>query len=283
MAKTRANAQSSKPSTKFDAGLAANKVEKKSIKMVRGGKIPPIAAKLQSKNEKEKNANIKATEELLKLCRPISIILTRIIPEKTIQIPDVDRKFSFFIFFTHIFVFVKSKTFKKNLNLCSVTQALIIPVPAIRAPATRAKKEGIKANEQSKKAVQKSNRTSNMPTLQQFIEAAYKKELNIFHESRKQLSVGDAVIARMRGFLPWPGRIQSIGPNNNTIYCYFFGTHDSGPVGSKNIIPFHGARETIRLVALRSPKKYVKGVKEVEVEYGVPEEMSCLNELKSIN
>lgn len=105
----------------------------------------------------------------------------------------------------------------------------------------------------------------------------------MFHESGKQLSVGDAVIARMRGFHPWPGRIQSIMPKSKRINCYFFGTHNTGPVGSKNIMPFDGARETIRLVVLRSPKGYVKGVKEIEIEYGVPEELSCLNEFKSIN
>lgn len=104
----------------------------------------------------------------------------------------------------------------------------------------------------------------------------------MFHESGKQLSVGDAVVVRMRGFLPWPGRVQSIGPNNKTVNCYFFGTHNSGPVGSKNIMTFDGAKETIRLVALRSPKDYVKGVKEMEIERGVPEEMSCLNEFKSL-
>lgn len=105
----------------------------------------------------------------------------------------------------------------------------------------------------------------------------------MFHDSGKQLSVGDAVMARMRGFLPWPALVQSIGSNNKTVTCYFFGTCNSGPVGSKNIIPFGEAREIIRLVALRSPKRYIKGVKEIEIVHGVPPEMSCLNELNSLN
>lgn len=75
---------------------------------------------------------------------------------------------------THTFSFVRAKTYEKNFNLCSFTGALVVPIPAIpaptiHAPATRAKKEGNKANEQSKEAVQKSNRTSKMPTLQHFI------------------------------------------------------------------------------------------------------------------
>lgn len=110
MAKTRANAHSSKQSGLND-GLKANKFKKKSL--VRGIKNPFSAAKLQSKSEKEKNADLKATEELLKLCRPISINLTRISPEQTMLIPNVDRKFSFIVYCMHIFLFVKSKTFEK--------------------------------------------------------------------------------------------------------------------------------------------------------------------------
>lgn len=86
MAKTRANAQSSKPSAKFDANLKANKV-----------KNLFSAAKLHTKKEKDKNADLKATEELLKLCRPILINLTRISP-------DVDRKFSFYALYAHFFI-----------------------------------------------------------------------------------------------------------------------------------------------------------------------------------
>lgn len=192
----------------------------------------------------------------------------------------------------------------KNFNLCSVTWS---PVPVVRAPVTRAKKqiiiesepsnhtpaicvpitrckkEGVQTSERSNETVQKTPRTSNMPTLQHFIDAAYQKELKMFHESQKQLSVGDAVMARMRGYLPWPGRIQSIGSNNKTMSCYFYGTYNSGPVGSKNIMPFDFARETIRLVAIRSPNGYVKGVQEMEIEHGVPDAMSCLSEYNSIN
>lgn len=114
MAKTRANAQSSKSSAKFEANLKANKIKNKSIKMVRERKNLLSAAKLQSKKEKEKNADLKATEELLKLCRPISINLTRISPEQPIQISDVDRKKTLFMFCTHTFSFVRAKTYKKN-------------------------------------------------------------------------------------------------------------------------------------------------------------------------
>lgn len=189
-----------------------------------------------------------------------------------------------------------------NRIFCSVTQAPTIRAPAIRAPAKRAKMKGIEASEQSNytpttqtkekdieacvqsnKIVKESIRTSNMPTLQWFIDTAYQKELKKYHESGKELSVGDTVMARMRGFLPWPSRVHSIGPNKKTITCYFFGTHNSGTVGSKNIMPFDCAIETVRFVSLRAPSGYIKGVKEIEFERGVPEEMSCLNVFKFIN
>lgn len=149
-------------------------------------------------------------------------------------------------------------------------------------PTVRAKKSGIDASVCSNKTAKKSARTLNVPTLQHFIEAAYQKELKFFHESGKQLQIGDAVVARMKGYLPWPGRVESFTSNNKSINCYFFGTHNTGPVGSKNIMPFTSAIETIRLVCLRSPTGYIKGIQEIEIESGVPEEMSCINELKSI-
>lgn len=95
MAITRANAQNSKSSAKFDAKLKATGVKKNSFKVAPTRKNLLNAAKLQSKNEKGKNADLKMTEQLLKLCRPISIYLTQIKPEQTMKIPVVDSKFSF--------------------------------------------------------------------------------------------------------------------------------------------------------------------------------------------
>lgn len=121
-----------------------------------------------------------------------------------------------------------------------------------------------------------------MPTLQHFIDAAYQKELREFHESEIQLKIGDPVVARMKGYLPWPGRIENFSSNNKTINCFFYGTHNTGAVGSKSVMPFSFAVETVRLVCIRSPNQYIKGVKEIEVEHGVPEELSCLTDLKAI-
>lgn len=219
----------------------------------------------------------------------------------------------FFIFCTRYFCICENKDLKKYIIVWTVTRA---PVPAIRAlitraekeaiiesepsnhapaisaPATRAKKEVVAKCEHSNHSaairkpvtrVKMEGKSSNLPTLTHFIDTAYKNELKRFHESDEQLNVGDAVIARMRGFLPWPARVQSFAPNNKMINCYFYGTHNFGLIGKKNIMPFPCARETVRLVCLRSPNGYIKGVKEIEIEHDVPEGLSCLNELKSIN
>lgn len=148
----------------------------------------------------------------------------------------------------------------------------------IREPTVQEKKASVSTNTHEKK----STRKLKTPTLKDLVDAAFETELNVFHESKLSLEIGDAVLARMRGYMPWPGRVESFSSNNKIINCFFFGTNNAGPVGSKNIVPFSLAHETVRLVCSRPPNAYVKGVKEIESECGVPAELSCLKEFKSI-
>lgn len=128
----------------------------------------------------------------------------------------------------------------------------------------------------------RATRSYNMPTIQQFITASFENQLQIYHKSGIQPKVGDAVLARMRGYDPWPARIIGLKNKNKNVECYFYGAHNSGSVGSKNIIPFVDAFETVRLVCLRNPKNFVKGIQEIEIEFGVPTELSCLKEFDAI-
>lgn len=111
MAKTRASVQSTKSSAKLNIDFVG-KVDK-------GKKRPPktaknqfktentiSAAKLQSQIEKKKKADLEANEQLLKLCRPMSICLMRIKPHQTKETSVVKSKFIFYISYTHIVVFV---------------------------------------------------------------------------------------------------------------------------------------------------------------------------------
>lgn len=132
------------------------------------------------------------------------------------------------------------------------------------------------------KTDQKSTRSVKTPKLKDLIDAEFVKELQKFIESKQQLQIGDLVMARMKGYSPWPSRVENFSSNTKIVTCFFFGTHNYGPVGSKNIIPFILASETARLVCLCPPNAYIKAVKEIEYKSGVPDELSCLNTLKSI-
>lgn len=137
----------------------------------------------------------------------------------------------------------------------------------------------------SKKTIAKKSsvkRSYNMPTIQHYIDDAFKNELQKFIKNETQLKKGDAVLARMKGFDPWPARIVDFSNNQKIAKCFFFGTNNIGPVGTKNIILFANAFETVRLICLRNPNCFVKGVREIEIESGIPNEFSCLREYKAI-
>lgn len=64
--------------------------------------------------------------------------------------------------------------------------------------------------------------------------------------------------------------------------CYFYGTHNTGSVDICDVIPFQNAFEVIRLINMRNPCDFAKAVKEIEIEHGVPDELSALREAKAI-
>lgn len=175
-----------------------------------------------------------------------------------------------------------SKTNKSIVFTCSIENILVFFFffcLVIHAPTEHDETSSVEAK---KNTLQQSNRTLKVPTLKECIGKAFQQQLKVFHESGEQLVVGDAVLARMRGYLPWPGRIVNFTTNKKMVNCHFYGTNNSGLVGTKNIIPFPLGRETVRLVCLRPPSKFIKGVNELERTYNISEELSCLKELKSI-
>lgn len=90
---------------------------------------------------------------------------------------------------------------------------------------------------------------------------------------------GQVVLAKMAGYCPWPARIEGFTKNRLRIKCYFYGTMNRGTVDTNKTIPFQNAHEMVRLINIRSPKYFAKGVKELEVEQGVPPELSSLREI----
>lgn len=113
-------------------------------------------------------------------------------------------------------------------------------------------------------------------TVTSAINSTFKHSLKEFEKSKLKLNVGDFVLARMTGYVPWPAKITSFTTDKRRARCYFFGSHNNGPVGVKQIIPFNNGFDTIRLVKLRHLKDFEKGVREIEIEHGIPEEKSSL-------
>lgn len=81
-----------------------------------------------------------------------------------------------------------------------------------------------------------------------------------FQKSGKQLKKGDAILAQMRGYDPWPAKIVDFIGSKKTIKCYFYGSHNTGPVGVKHVIPFTESLETVRLILLRNRIDFSKGI-----------------------
>lgn len=40
--------------------------------------------------------------------------------------------------------------------------------------------------------------------------------------------------------------------------------------------------KTIRLIAIRKPKDFIKGIREIEIEHGVPENLSSITEIETL-
>lgn len=119
-------------------------------------------------------------------------------------------------------------------------------------------------------------------TLQQAIDRTFKTEAKNFAMSGTKFQIGDAVFAKFSGYCAWPSRCDGFTKNERRMKCYFYGTHNTGSVDICDVIPFQNAFEVTRLINLRNPRDFAKGVKEIEIEHGVPDELSALREAKAI-
>lgn len=76
--------------------------------------------------------------------------------------------------------------------------------------------------EKVSKTDQKSTRPVKTPKLKDLIDAEFEKEVRKFIESEQQLQIGDLVMARMKGYAPWPGRVEKFSSNTKIVTCFFF-------------------------------------------------------------
>lgn len=136
--------------------------------------------------------------------------------------------------------------------------------------------------DQTKSESKEKVKSSHTRTITSAINSTFKNSLKEFEKSKLQLEIGDYVLSRMTGFLPWPSKITSFTKDKRRAMCYFYGSHNNGPVGVKQIIPFKDGFETIQLAKLRHLTDFNKGIREIEIENRIPEEMSSLREIAVI-
>lgn len=125
-------------------------------------------------------------------------------------------------------------------------------------------------------------RTANVPSLQQIIADTFKNSVKEFRQLKRELEVGEFVLARMRGYCPWPAKIVSFTKDRRSTKCYFYGSHNNGSVNISEIIPFKDGYNTIRLIKIRCLKDFEKGIREIEIENGIPDHLSSLREVETI-
>lgn len=120
-------------------------------------------------------------------------------------------------------------------------------------------------------------------TLQGLIDQTFKQQLK---DCQQNFKIGDPILAQMSGYSPWPGHVEGFTKDKKCLKCYFYGSHNRGSVNVSRAIPFVDAFQCIRLLSLRKRvgymKDFIKGIKELEIEYGVPVNLSSLKEVDSL-
>lgn len=92
-----------------------------------------------------------------------------------------------------------------------------------------------------------------------------------------KLDVGQYVMAKMKSFSPWPARVTGFTKNRKKVYVHFYGTHDTGSIEVAEITLFEDSKDVIRIQLLRSLDCFAKGIREIETELGIPDELSITN------
>lgn len=119
-------------------------------------------------------------------------------------------------------------------------------------------------------------------TLQNVIDSTFRQLTKAFENSGEKFTVGDEILGKMAGYCAWPARIEQFTQNGRRMKCYFYGSHNTGTVSVNQAIPFKDGISIIRLINIRNPRDFSKGVREVELQNGIPEELSALRELSAI-
>lgn len=118
------------------------------------------------------------------------------------------------------------------------------------------------------------------PTLQTLIESSWR---TCKTENKNQpLQIDDIVMGKMFKFCTWPGTIIEFTKDKKRAKILFFGTHNICSVNISEIVPFSAAHKVIRLILLRNPNDFSKGILEAERVLGIDENLSITKQQNAI-
>lgn len=119
-------------------------------------------------------------------------------------------------------------------------------------------------------------------TLNSIISDTWKLCKKNFSGLNEPANIGDIVMAKLKTFSAWPGRVQGFTKDKKRAQIYFFGTDNTGSVNVNEIVAFAQSESVIRLLLLRMTGPFHKGILEVESILGVTHEFSLLRERNAL-
>lgn len=114
------------------------------------------------------------------------------------------------------------------------------------------------------------------------INDAWRSSKKIFLDSKRSVQVNDIIMAKMKTYSAWPGRLSSFTKNNKRASVHFFGTNNIGSVDVIEIVPFELCHDVIKLLLLRKMGQFHKAVLETEAILKVPDNLSLLKEVEAL-
>lgn len=98
-----------------------------------------------------------------------------------------------------------------------------------------------------------------------------------------KLQEGQIVLAKMKGWTPWPSMIEKLTTNRKRAQVLFFGTNQTGSVEVKECVRMEKSNEVIRLLLMRSLDFFRRGVLEAEGILDIDEDNSITREQYALN
>lgn len=118
-------------------------------------------------------------------------------------------------------------------------------------------------------------------TLNQLIDLSWRKCKA--ENKNYKFKEGEIVLAKMRGWTPWPCVIEKFTANRKSVRVFFFGTGQTGSVELKESVSMEKSTDVIRLLLLRSLDFFRRGICEAEKVLGIDEKNSLTREHAQID